>query len=139
MTTLHILAQRHIPQITHLPDDSDETLEAECTLWGNDSTLLIEQRNHPQHRRAASRLRPARMARPTPKRHLATHRRKQPPSRAASSPNRLHRLLAGRQRQLLRLRRERRKLGRAACRMQPRRQRRIIVQPNQPKLTPKAA
>lgn len=42
MTTLHILAQRHIPQITHIPDDNDETLEAECTLWGNDSTLLID-------------------------------------------------------------------------------------------------
>ena len=47
MTTLHILAQRHIPQITHIPDDNDETLEAECTLWGNDSTLLIDSETTP--------------------------------------------------------------------------------------------
>ena len=47
MTTLHILAQRHIPQITHIPDDNDETLEAECPLWGNDSTLLIDSETTP--------------------------------------------------------------------------------------------
>ncbi|MFC2562005.1 MAG: hypothetical protein ACFNS8_03085, partial [Kingella oralis] len=42
MTTLHTLARQHIPQITHLPDDTEEALEAECSLWGNDSTLLID-------------------------------------------------------------------------------------------------
>ena len=47
MTTLHILAQRHIPQITHLPDDTEETLEAECTLWAADSTLLIDSDTAP--------------------------------------------------------------------------------------------
>ena len=47
MTTLHILAQRHIPQITHIPDDNDGTLGAECTLWGNDSTLLIDSETTP--------------------------------------------------------------------------------------------
>ena len=47
MTTLHTLAQRHIPQITHLPDDTEETLEAECTLWAADSTLLIDSDTTP--------------------------------------------------------------------------------------------
>lgn len=47
MTTLHTLAQRHIPQITHLPDDTEETLEAECTLWAADSTLLIDSDTAP--------------------------------------------------------------------------------------------
>ena len=47
MTTLRTLAQQHIPQITHLPDDSAEALEAECTLWANDSTLLIDSDTAP--------------------------------------------------------------------------------------------
>ena len=47
MTTLHTLAQRYIPQITHLPDDTEETLEAECTLWSADSTLLIDSDTAP--------------------------------------------------------------------------------------------
>ena len=47
MTTLRTLAQQHIPQITHLPDDSAEALEAECTLWANDSALLIDSDTAP--------------------------------------------------------------------------------------------
>ena len=42
MTTLRTLAQQHIPQITHLPDDSAEALDAECTLWANDSTVSAQ-------------------------------------------------------------------------------------------------
>jgi len=40
MTTLHALAQRHIPQITHLPDDTEETLHERIKV--QERRLLVQ-------------------------------------------------------------------------------------------------